>query len=384
MGRLRNSERLLRRAHLVLAAILHIFVQTQPPTPTPIIIPAALTVPLLAVSRELVLPPVLTYSDTVLYNWAYASKDSKALKSTLLLSGTKDEEHFYLTSAYIELAGVEALSLMQRCFDEAFVADSIALKRITSYLKKLASVIKRLTKILDAVRDGCDPKVFYNDIRPWFKGEDSGKRKWIFLDENGDEVDFGTERELSGPSAGQSSLIHALDVFLGVDHTPQRPHMHGPPSAATMAQSSANGAASSSSVPSASAPKPTAFLDRMQRYMPRHHRAFLMHLKAAPRPIRTLVSLNATNGMDGSASSLANAYDAVVLALKGLRDAHIRIATLYIISQMPRPEKAAGQHQAPASRSVAKGTGGSDLVPFLKGSRDDTTRTLLNPIIPGR
>ncbi|KAG8841323.1 hypothetical protein FRB91_005132 [Serendipita sp. 411] len=28
---------------------------------------------------------------------------------------------------------------------------------------------------------------------------------------------------------------------------------------------------------------------------------------------------------------------------------------------------------------VAKGTGGSDLVPFLKGSRDDTTRTLLNP-----
>lgn len=368
MGRLRNSERLLRRAHLVLTAILHIYVQTQPSSPTPIVIPAAITVPVLAVSRELVLPPVLTYSDTVLYNWAYANKDSNELKSLLLLSGTKDEEHFYLTSAYIELAGVEALSLMRRCFDEAFVADSIALKRITSYLKKLSSVIKRLTKILDAVRDGCDPKVFYNDIRPWFKGEDSGKRKWLFQDENGNEVDFGSQRELSGPSAGQSSLIHALDVFLGVDHTPQRP-----PGTSAHQQAGTHSHSSSGS-------KPEAFLDRMQRYMPRHHRAFLVHLKAAPRPIRNLVSLNATNGRDGSASSLANAYDAAVLALKGLRDAHIRIATLYIINQMPRPVQAA----EPAARSVAKGTGGSDLVPFLKGSRDDTTRTLLNPIVPAK
>jgi indoleamine 2,3-dioxygenase len=365
-GRLRNSEKLLRRAHLVLASILHIYVQTQPPVHAPIIIPAVITVPLLAVSCELSLPPVLTYADTVLYNWAYASKGSKELKSVTLLSGTKDEEHFYLTSAYIELAGVNALSLMQRCFDEAFVADSIALKRITSYLKKLSNVIKRLTNILDAVRDGCDPKVFYNDIRPWFNGEDSGKRKWIFINTDGEEVDFGPLRELSGPSAGQSTLIHALDVFLGVDHTSQRPH--GP----------AHPTDPHSYSPSAS--KPEGFLERMQKYMPRHHRAFLDHLKSVPRHIRPLALLNATNGVDGSSSSLAHAYDAAVLALKGLRDAHIRIATLYVISQMPKPEHSTGQSRKDF-HSVAKGTGGSDLVPFLKGSRDDTTRTLLNPAI---
>jgi indoleamine 2,3-dioxygenase len=365
IGTLRNSERLLRRAHLVLAAMLHIYVHTQPPIHAPIIIPAVISVPLLAISRELALPPVLTYSDTVLYNWAYASKGSKELKSIFLLSGTKDEEHFYLTSAYIELAGVEALSLMQRCFDEAFVADSIALKRITSYLKKLSSVIKRLTKILDAVRDGCDPKVFYNDIRPWFKGEDSGKRKWIFVNEDGEEMDFGPQRELSGPSAGQSTLIHALDVFLGVNHTLQRTGPAHPAGAHSH---------------SASILKPEGFLERMQKYMPRHHRAFLNHLKSVPRPIRSLVSLNATNGVDGCSSSLANAYDAAVLALKGLRDAHIRIATLYIINQVPRAEHSTGQDPKD-SRSVAKGTGGSDLMPFLKGSRDDTTRTLLNPTI---
>ncbi|CAG8713120.1 3805_t:CDS:2, partial [Acaulospora colombiana] len=195
----------------------------DPPSLNPIIIPSVLATPLLAVSKELVLPPVLTYSDTVLYNWRYANENSRELKSVTLFTGTRDEEHFFLTSAYIELAGVEALSLMQRCYDEAFVADSIALRRIASYLKKLAGVINRLTAILDAVRDECDPRVFYHEVRPWFRGEDSGKRRWIFLNEDGDEVDFGDHRELSGPSAGQSSLIHALDIFLGVDHTPRRP-----------------------------------------------------------------------------------------------------------------------------------------------------------------
>ncbi|PVG02437.1 Indoleamine 2,3-dioxygenase [Serendipita vermifera] len=373
VDRLRKSERHLRRAHLVLAWILHIYVHTQPPSLNPIIIPSVLATPLLAVSKELVLPPVLTYADTVLYNWRYANENSRELKSVTLFTGTRDEEHFFLTSAYIELAGVEALSLMQRCYDEAFVADSIALRRIASYLKKLAGVINRLTVILDAVRDECDPKTFYHEVRPWFRGEDSGKRRWIFLNEDGDEVDFGDHRELSGPSAGQSSLIHALDIFLGVDHTPRRP------------PGTTENASSTTSIPhhppsssSSSSAKPKGFLDRMQAYMPRHHRTFMEHLKASPRPIRQLVSHNSTSRSDGSPSSLANAYNAAVSSLKGLRDAHIRIATLYIINQMPRNVDASGHRPADAATAgTAKGTGGSDLVPFLKGSRDDTTRTLL-------
>ena len=370
--RLKVSERNLRRAHLVLAWILHFYVHIHAPATNPIIIPAVLTVPLLAISRELALPPVLTYSDTVLYNWRYAADDPSKLESVTTFTQTKDEEHFFLTSAYIELAGVEALGLMQRCFDEAFVADEIALRRISSYLRKLATVIKRLTKVLDAVRDACEPKIFFNDVRPWLRGEDSGKRRWIFVDEKGEEVDFGDRRELSGPSAGQSSLIHALDIFLGVDHTPSRRPGHP-----TTANDQAPSAPASVPAHANSASKPTkGFLDRMLVYMPRHHRAFMNHLKDTPRPIRTLVSLHAT-GNNSEPSLLANAYDAAVLALKGLRDAHIRIATLYIINQMPRTDTS--HAQAVASAATAKGTGGSDLVPFLKGSRDDTTRALLNP-----
>jgi indoleamine 2,3-dioxygenase len=319
--------------------------------------------PLLTVSQELVLPPVLTYADTVLYNWKVADGTLSDLKTVTSFTGTKDEDHFMLTSAYIELAGVEALSLMQKCFDEAFVADSIALRRISSYLKKLAKSINELTKLLESMRDGCDPKVFYNEIRPWLRGEDSGKRKWVFLNDGGEEIYLGDHRELSGPSNGQSALIHALDTFLGVDHTPTRPSGTSNEPRTTL----------STQDPTKTTGKPSGFLERMQAYMPRRHRAFINHLKAAPRPTRNLVSLNATNEVGGSPSSLAKAYDSAVLALKGLRDAHIRIATLYIISQMPRRAHVPGE-----PRSVAMGTGGSDLVPFLKSSRDDTTRTLLN------
>lgn len=366
LGMIRTSERHLRRAHLVLAWILHSYVHSHPPNSDSIIIPASISVPLLTVSRELALPPVLTYADTVLYNWKLVGESPSELKTVTSFTGTKDEEHFILVSAYIELAGVEALSLMQKCFDEAFVADSIAIRRISSYLKKLASAIKKLTKLLETMRDGCDPKVFYNEIRPWFRGEDTGKRRWIFLDEEGEELYIGDHRELSGPSNGQSSLIHAFDVFLGVDHTPTRP-----PGVSTESTTHAHATSSKASG------KPVGFLERMQTYMPRHHRAFINHLKVTPRPIRGLVSLNASNGVDGSASSLAKAYDAAVLALKGLRDSHIRIATLYIISQMPRRNETGAQTREEMGH-VAKGTGGSDLVPFLKNSRDDTTRTMLN------
>jgi indoleamine 2,3-dioxygenase len=105
------------------------------------------------------------------------------------------------------------------------------------------------------------------------------------------------------------------------------------------------------------------------------------HLKAAPRPIRQLVITNGVDSDDGSPTSLSTAYDAAVLALKGLRDTHIRIATLYIVSQMPRKDvsvTALPSASIAESSAVAKGTGGSDLVPFLKGSRDDTTNMMLN------
>ncbi|KAH0832855.1 Indoleamine 2,3-dioxygenase [Lanmaoa asiatica] len=222
---LTTSELLLRRAHHVLTFVMHMYIHTLP-LDAGIRIPPSISIPLLEVSAHLQLPPVATYSDTVLYNWSFKSPTDETtppaldnIRSQDLFTGTNDEQEFYLTTSRIEIRGVEALELMRTTMDELFVGDEITVRRITGYLHKLATVVDELTNILLNIRGGCDPEFFYHKIRPWFRGEDSDpmNRKWIFegLDEH-PEIEPPTD--LSGPSAGQSALIHALDIFLGLDN----------------------------------------------------------------------------------------------------------------------------------------------------------------------
>ncbi|KAH9040653.1 Indoleamine 2,3-dioxygenase [Lactarius pseudohatsudake] len=378
------SELLLRRAHQVLAWIMHFYIHSLPPD-SEIRVPASITVPLLEVCAQLQLPPVITYSDDVLYNWALKVPSEEPipaldnLRSLTLFTGTRDEEEFYLTSARIELRGVDALEIMRATMDELFVGDALAARRITRYLHSLARVLDDLTRILLAVRDGCDPDVFYHSIRPWFNGADSGTRKWFF-----DGLDAHPELvfpdELSGPSAAQSALIHALDVFLGVDHTST------PSSSPNLELVPTSGAAASAHVP----PK-APFLVRMRAYMPRHHRNFLRHLAAAPRPLRAAVERTGD-------AALTDAYNATLAGLRRLRDAHLRIVTLYIVGPSHRPppaprtavltvqaKVATGGVKAGSANGACKGsdptllrgTGGTDLIRFLKGVRDRTSEAAL-------
>ncbi|KAK7006190.1 Indoleamine 2,3-dioxygenase [Favolaschia claudopus] len=349
-----RSETNLRRAHLVLAWTMHFYIHSLPPD-VPVVIPLPITIPLFQISTHLQLPPVLTYADTVLYNWSLKTPSNKPtpaldnLQSNTLFTGTNDEQVFYLTSARMELRGVEALELMRSTMDEAFVGDDIALRRITTYLDRLATVIDDLQALLMTVRDGCDPSAFYNVIRPWFRGVDSdpSKRRWEF---EGMETDptWTYPAELSGPSAGQSSLIHALDMFLGVDEFSHAPTLTG----------------------HGQTTKKSAFLTRMQLYMPRHHRNFLNHLAANPRPLRALVV--------GGNPQLLGAYNKAVDALKRLRDRHMQIVTSYIIQPARRAaaEKRGEQVGLEDSQQL-KGTGGTELAKFLKAVRDRTAAAVI-------
>lgn len=432
---LKKSEVLLRRAHHVLAWIMHFYINTLHPS-SPIVIPLPLSVPLLEVSDHLALPPLLTYSDDVLYNWKYKNSPSPLLSSVdtgfetdnalrqpiptldnlecqTLFTSTNDEAEFYLTSARIELRGVAALALMRATMDEAFVGDALALRRISIYLVRLAGVIRELMRILLTVRDGCDPDVFYHKVRPWFKGEDSmrGDRKWVF-EGVGDPAypHLKQPTELSGPSAGQSSLIHAIDIFLGVDHYSGHggsQSVHSAPTSSSPVPTDSQPDVSSRSInqgapPSASpstesqAPKPS-FMARMQNYMPRHHRAFLRHLAANPRPLRALVEAESgplqqtaeglqsnKAGVTRNADLLAG-YNAAVSALREFRDAHLRVVALYIVGPARRVE--AGKRTELVSASARtdeaeKGTGGTNAMLFLKGVRDRTAQAVIKKEMP--
>lgn len=445
---LRDSVPKLRRAHVVLTFLMHFYVHSQPPsTDSSQNIPASIAAPLLQVCPLLGLPPILTYADTVLWNShpANVSRPPSILQNDYVTSletftNTTDEAHFYLTSARCDLAGVEALSLMRASLDEAFMADNVALTRLTKYLHELAKQIDIISDIIMSVQKGCDPGVFYHIIRPWFKGGDANgpdSLGWIFagvddetakrrpsltgLEENvtstaehrstsalastsaasasssssGDTQPqnnhVGKGRKFSGPSAGQSSLIHAIDCFLTVDH------------AASTAAAAEDGKTASAE---------QTFMTRMLQYMPQPHRSFLHHLQQVPHPVRSLVLANKENR-----PALAAAYDEALTSLKRLRDRHMRIASMYIIQQArrpPTPELVAmgapmpeGQeveaeaantssrpHSVPLKHGAlsdffdeaqqqqgadeqVRGTGGTALIQFLKMCRDNTVKTMV-------
>lgn len=313
----------------------------------------------------------------------------------------------------MELKGVEALELMRSMMDEMFVGDDIATRRITEYLHELAEVIRELGVMLMKVKEGCKPDVFYHEIRPWFRGEDSsseGGGKWVF---EGLELDESLCRptELSGASAGQSSLVHALDVFLGVDQFSHSSATASPPHPGSTSASTASPAAAGPSQTGGKQPRST-FLKRMQGYMPRHHRAFLNHLANTPRPLRDFVLTKSQeaptrasfsqqeddNSSESDGQKVLEAYNAAVQALKVFRDKHMIIVTLYIVGparRKPAGSVPASSHSTASSNSSSeaastsskereevkreplKGTGGTDLVKFLKSVRDQTKDALL-------
>ncbi|CAE6422792.1 unnamed protein product [Rhizoctonia solani] len=375
---LRDDVRLLRRAHHVLAFLVHFYVHSTPPAQpaAPMLVPKSLAIPLVEVSRVLEIAPVLTFADTVLWNYALIDS-SKPLSTdnirsqTLFTASTKaarDEQNFYLCCLGIEIRGIEALNLITKYQNMQCTNSPQAIAEIKGALGKLCDLINDLTSILTSVRCTCDPHAFYFAIRPWFRGSDAGGPKspgWIF-----EGVGDSSELELSGPSAGQSSVMHSLDVFLDIDHKLEKPRLPAPSELNKKSDRS--------------------FMQRMQRYMPGQHQKFLNALGSSANPLRELVVRT---------PALHESYDTCIMALKNFRDAHMRIACLYVVS-MSRSEAAQdaarkagcpvaamfdkmrqnGELPAPPviERKVVRGTGGNELSNLLKACRDATTRALVS------
>ncbi|TDL14933.1 Indoleamine 2,3-dioxygenase [Rickenella mellea] len=400
------SDVLLRRARVVLTFIVHLYIHSQAPNidgdnQPPHLIPRSVSLPLLSICNVLSLPPVLTYSDTVLYNWTVVPTESSTelgLDFHTTFTRTPDEAHFYRISALIEVRGIEALQLMRLCLEEASIADSLAIRRIAIHLRKLAGIIDEMSVILMDMYKGCNPAVFYHRIRPWFRGGGGGKdgRLWKF--EGADDITATNFEKLSGPSAGQSSIIHALDVFLGVRHDA---HIGRPKDALSSPATSTN---NHSPQASESKSDPT-FMTRMQNYMPQAHREFLDQLRAHSPAVRDFVQEHGLQKSDSTSKSnsfvasfrgnlirtlnawyffgtidsseeLAKAYNIAVSALKKFRDGHIKIVKTYIIDQAERdiPDT---QNRSDSAEKL-RGTGGTLLLPFLQACGENTKASLFD------
>ncbi|TFK30065.1 Indoleamine 2,3-dioxygenase [Coprinopsis marcescibilis] len=359
---LHNDLRLLQRAHLVLAWLVSFYVHSMPPSNKAPLVPASLAVPLVQVSRHLGMAPILTFADTVLWNWELKRPDQPLSSDNIqfinTFSGTEDERNFYYASALAELRGVEILRIIDDFNNLPGPGDLPSITKISRDLARLTIAIEDIKEIINSVRSVCDPHVFYWEIRPWFEGsgakgpDDPG---WIYQG-----VDETEPLDLSGPSAGQSSVMHALDIFLHIDHKLQERRSPAPSSENKRADH--------------------GFMERMRRYMPGQHREFLELLQSS-LSIRYVAR---------STPSLRDAYDSAVAALRKLRDNHIRIACLYVVSmsrttpihlaaasECPVAAQIARQQDMRRSEGPARGTGGNELAILLKAGRDATRRAIL-------
>ncbi|CAG8952969.1 hypothetical protein HYFRA_00007685 [Hymenoscyphus fraxineus] len=342
------SEPEWQRAYLILAFLTHGYIwENGGPSER---LPACLSIPLLRISTHLSLPPTATYAAFNLWNFAPLNPNlplnqPENLRCIHTFTGTESESWFLLISVAIESHGAPLIPLMTSALSAIATNNSHV---VLSALLQFGYIVREMGILLHRMNERCDPMVFYTEIRPFLAGSKNmshaGLPQGVFYEEGPDEDgnEKGKYRQYSGGSNAQSSLIQFLDIILGITHT------------------------------SPSTPSKTTFLTEMRSYMPGPHRAFLTHLEASPS-IREYAQ-------NSTIPEVGEAYNFAVKELERFRDIHIQIVTRYII----RPSRAV---QPPAvhgginiavasSRSVGtkglKGTGGTELMPFLRRVRDET------------
>lgn len=310
-------------------------------------------------------------------------------------TSSSSEDAFFILSLLCELRAPPLLRLMASVLDECAIDGPPNLSHLRADLASITSLVDLLACDIGGATKGAFgsrgefqivPECFYWEIRPWYNGGN-----WTYegvVDPASGRL--GLAGEWGGPSAGQSSLVHVIDLFLGVDHTP-RPAAHPSTSAVDMTR------------PTLRAPvadTDATFMLRAARYMPGPHRAFLHHLcsfhvasLSNPRPIPPLRTV-----ANSDRAELGEAYDAAVRSMQAFREMHFRLVTIFIITQARRPpgprsvfSNAWGEkHRAEGADETARerererlqketllGTGGTALVPFLKGCRERTVEALL-------
>ncbi|CAO3575149.1 unnamed protein product [Mortierella alpina] len=342
-------------------------------------IPASLAVPWQAISDVIDIPPVLTYASNDLWNWKLKDPngpyDVENLTTLTTMTGTLDEDWFDIISVAVEIAGGSAL---QPLLDAMQAVRDDDLTTVTQNLNIALSHLQEVGKLLARMFEKCAPEVFYWRIRKFLAGSENLASLGLPHGLEYKGVNNNERKHLMGATAGQSSLFPALDLIFGIDHY-QKPE--------TTSQNNNN-----SNNPPATLKTPNALLLKMKGFMPGPHRAFLDHLAQVANLRAYVLSKAASDPSSLAVTDLVTAYDACLHQIKLFRDTHIQIVTRYILTQAKRgpPEgwedyrvkteqTVPAATQAPATESsqeaeepAIQGTGGSDLMPFLKTNRDET------------
>uniref|UniRef100_A0A3Q1BQ44 Indoleamine 2,3-dioxygenase 1 n=1 Tax=Amphiprion ocellaris TaxID=80972 RepID=A0A3Q1BQ44_AMPOC len=336
-----QKHRELRLAHLALSMMTMGYVWQEGENNTVEMLPCNLSVPFWEVSQRLGFPPVLTHADGVLANWK--KKDPKGpfdmenLELLVSLPGGESVRGFFLVTLLVELAAVPALRSIPTVINGVRCGDTEIVARA---LEDISQSIQDMTDALKLMQVYVDPAVFYGKMRIYLSGWKDNPCMPNGLMYEGVQTE---PMEYSGGSAAQSSLLHCFDELLGVSHE-------------------GNGG---------------SFLTRMRDYMPPAHKQLIQDISLQPS-LRSFVQQQ-------TCDRLNQAFHHCVTKLMAMRSYHINVVSRFITVPAARARQLRNQSQSSEVEMVSraptaleeKGTGGSDIMTFLKSVRDETKDILL-------
>jgi indoleamine 2,3-dioxygenase len=231
--------------------------------------------------------------------------------------GGVDETWFYVANFDLELLAAPLLVAAHGAVAAAAHEDQ---DELAACLTTIARGMPAIHTALDRQREWTDPHVFFNRVRPYVQGWPAPGLVYEGVSEE--------PRPLIGGSAGQSSVIQALDAVLGIEHA---------------------------------RPLTGAYLRLLRGYMPPAHRRFVDDCERVSQ-VRSFVA----RSTQGAEAALRDAYNAAVESVTLFRTLHVRLAHDYIA-------KPSGLN------ADIKGTGGTSFVDFLRDTRRETIEAQLRP-----
>ncbi|XP_019740982.1 indoleamine 2,3-dioxygenase 1 isoform X1 [Hippocampus comes] len=336
-----QRHRELRLAHLALGVMTMGYVWQEGESDTVEMLPRTLAVPFWELSQRLGLPPILTHADAVLANWR--KKDPEGLLEIenleLLVSipGGENVRGFFIVTLMVELAAIPALRSIPKVINGVRCGDTNA---VAKALRDISQSIESMVDCLKQMHVHVDPLVFYGIMRIFlsgWKGNPCMPKGLVYEGVRTEPMEY------SGGSAAQSSLLHCFDELLGVKHET----------------------------------KSGSFLTNMRNYMLPSHRQLIRDISLQPS-LRTFVQQHASE-------QLTEAFQECVSHLLALRSYHITVVTRFITIPASKARQRRNQSREAEAGVIGKapvalqerGTGGTDIMSFLKTVRNQTRDTLL-------
>jgi indoleamine 2,3-dioxygenase len=237
------------------------------------ILPRNIATPLVAVTKLLNRPPILSYDGYALYNWKRLRKEGPIqlgnIDTIQNFVHMYDEHWFILVHVEIESLAADILSALAT-IKRKLTANEDA--DISQELWRIEGAVRRQVDVLKRIPEHMDPSLYHQTFRPYIR---------FFENVTYEDVNLAP-LQFRGETGAQSSIMPTLVAFMKIPH--QRSVL-------------------------------TDHLDDMRRYMPANHRALIKEVENMP---------------DVRRPRHRNPYNAILDAMAAFRRIHYGWAQEYI------------------------------------------------------